>query len=439
MANHILPAGDSHGKTLFAAFIMGILCTLCIYMYSTNNLDLLGLSPESKQARTLEIIVLLLGQTFLAFAIGKIYRHNLAWAYKLGFILLILFVVDFASSYQSRNAINQHQTLAKSATQEHAKLITAQIGVSQSAATELTDSAKRQRDNKLITGSAATAQKAAKQSDSAVELIKLHGETIKQIKPTEADTFGAWTGTIIFFSILGLYLLNDAMWAFIGSFMGGQPSDSVSQQTTTRAPAPLPAPAPIEEPIEPTPQPSDSVSPTPAQPSDSVSLEKAKDAMKRSSMPWKVSPFVIAAPLAAVAPMATAAQAPEPPTAPSDSVTPTPAHPSDSVTPEAPEPAAKPKKARAKKLEVVETIQYDTATTGAASHRYQRIRQMVKDKKVKPYVTHIAAIKNEALNTYRAKKYLQAMVNDGLLYWDADKERFRLIETDPRQIELGGL
>ena len=371
-------ANDSHGKTLFAAFIMGILCTLCIYMYSTNNLELLGLSPESKQARTLEIIVLLLGQTFLAFAIGKIYRHNLAWAYKLGFILLILFVVDFASSYQSRNAINQHQTLAKSATQEHAKLITAQIGVSQSAATELTDSAKRQRDNKLITGSAATAQKAAKQSDMAVDLIKMHGETIKHIKPTEADTFGAWTGTIIFFSILGLYLLNDAMWAFIGSFMGGQPSDSVSQQTTTRAPAPLPAPAPIEEPIEPTPK-------------------------------------------------------------PSDSVTPTPAHPSDSVTPEAPEPAAKPKKARAKKLEVVETIQYDTATTGAASHRYQRIRQMVKDKKVKPYVTHVAAIKNEALNTYRAKKYLQAMANDGLLYWDTDKERFRLIETDPRQIELGGV
>jgi predicted transcriptional regulator len=64
---------------------------------------------------------------------------------------------------------------------------------------------------------------------------------------------------------------------------------------------------------------------------------------------------------------------------------------------------------------------------------------MVKDKKVKPYVTHVAAIKNEALNTYRAKKYLQAMVNDGLLYWDTDKERFRLIETDHRQIELGGL
>lgn len=430
-------AHDSHGKTVFGALLIGILCTICIYLYSTNNLELLGLSPESKQARTLEIIVLLLGQTFLAFTIGKLYRNNPAWAYKLGFILVILFVVDFASSYQSRNAINQHQTLAKSATQEHAKLITAQIGVSQSTATELTDSAKRQRDNKLITGSAATAQKAAKQSDTAVDLIKMHGETIKNIKPTEADTFGAWTGTIIFFSILGLYLLNDAMWAFIGHFMSGQPSDSVSQQTTTRAPAPLPLPAPIEEPIEPTPKPSDSVSSTPAQPSDSVSLEKAKDAMKRSSMPWKVSPFVIAAPLAAAAPMAAKAQAPEPPPAPSDSVSQEVQTPSDSVSQEAP---AKPKKARTEKLDAAEAIQYDTATTGAASHRYQRIRQMVKDKKVKPYVTHVAAIKNEALNTYRAKRYLMAMVDDGLLLWNEDKRRFDYRpEVDPRQMPLGGV
>ena len=431
---------DSHDKTVFAALLMGILCTLCIYTYSTNNLDVLGLSPESQKARTLEIIVLLLGQTFLAFVIGRLYKTHPAWAYKLGFILVILFVVDFASSYQARNAINQHQTLTKSATEEHAKLIASQIGVSQSTAKELTDSAQRQRDNKLITGSAATAQKAAKQSDSAVELIRLHGETIKQIKPTEADTFGAWTGNVIFFAMLGLYLLNDAMWAFIGHFAFRATADNRAV-----LPAPVVAPASVSE------HRADSVTPELPQRSDSgtpvseqtLDFDKAKEAVKLAQeldrmplvppMPWKAAPLSGAIPLLInPVPSETAPKPPELPTVTRysfDMVRS--ANRADSVTPKA---------TKAPRKRAANGVQMDTGIEGKASHRYQRVRKLIEDKKVNPSIRAVSKIEGENINHDRAKKYLWAMVDEGLLIWNEDKKRFEYRpEVDPRQMNLGGL
>ena len=422
---------ESHGKTLFAALLLGILCTLCIYTYSTNNLDVLGLSPESQKARTLEIIVLLIGQTFLSFTIGKVYENNPAWAYKLGFILVILFIVDFASSYQARNAINQHQTLTKSASEEHAKLIAAQIGVAQNTAKELTDSAERQRNNKFITAGAANANKAAKQADSAAELIKLHGEAIKSIKPTEADTFGAWTGNIIFMSMLGLYLLNDAMWAFIGHFIGrgNKHHENSPFALTPTAQTPAPERSGIA-----TPNRSDSGAPSPAlqradfgtpQPASepkavTFDLEKAKETVRRKSaierMP-KVMPWHFAIPAIAATPLAKA-QAPEPPAMPvtcTDSGAPAAAEYSDSGAPKTP------RKRAAKKPD---GVQMDTGTKGKAAHRYERIRKLVEDRKIRPSTRQLIALDGEQINSERAKQYLFAMCDDGLLVWNEDKRRF---------------
>lgn len=356
---------DSHGKTLFAALLLGILCTLCIYTYSSNNLDVLGLSPETQKARTLEIIVLLIGQTFLSFTIGKVYENNPAWAYKLGFILVILFIVDFASSYQARNAINQHQTLTKSASEEHAKLIAAQIGVAQNTAKELTDSAERQRNNKFITAGAANANKAAKQADSAAELIKLHGEAIKSIKPTEADTFGAWTGNIIFMSMLGLYLLNDAMWAFIGHFIGrGNKHHENSPFVLTPTVVP-------EAPTIP-----------------ALDVEAARETVRQ-----RAAAVGVAGVLATGGAMAQAAE--PPPAPPSVSV------PdweqlqqvkqtgagvsipivSYSINPH-PVGVAGVSNRKQKHRETVQRKQQDTGTDGVAGHRYNRIKKAIQDKKL---------------------------------------------------------
>lgn len=367
---------ESHGKTLFAALLLGILCTLCIYTYSTNNLDVLGLSPESQKARTLEIIVLLIGQTFLSFTIGKVYENNPAWAYKLGFILVILFIVDFASSYQARNAINQHQTLTKSASEEHAKLIAAQIGVAQNTAKELTDSAERQRNNKFITAGAANANKAAKQADSAAELIKLHGEAIKSIKPTEADTFGAWTGNIIFMSMLGLYLLNDAMWAFIGHFVGrgNKHHDSHPFALT-----------PTVVPEAPT---------IPA-----LDVEAARETVRQ-----RAAAAGVAGVLATGGGMA---QAAEPPPAPPSVSVPDWEHPQRPTVPNReqlqkakqtgagvpmplisysinPHPVgvADVSNRKQKHRETVQRKQQDTGTDGVAGHRYNRIKKSIQDKKL---------------------------------------------------------
>lgn len=385
---------ESHGKTLFAALLLGILCTLCIYTYSTNNLDVLGLSPETQKARTLEIIVLLIGQTFLSFAIGKVYEKNTAWAYKLGFILVILFIVDFSSSYQARNAINQHQTLTKSATEEHAKLISSQIAITQNTAKELTDSAQRQRDNKLITAGAANANKAAKQTDSAMELIRLHGETIKSIKPTEADTFGAWTGNIIFLSMLGLYLLNDAMWAFIGSFIGR--SNEAAERTTIAPSAPA-APA----------QPHRSDSAT--APRVDFDLEKAREAVKRKSqtdrMP-KLMPWNFAVPAAAItATGAHAMPAPQPPAPATQKATEDVAESLQQVKQNR-YTKATPKKAGK---------QMDTGTKGKAAGRYERLKKMVAAGQVKPSINALYALDGEHISKPTAREYLDAMERDGIV------------------------
>lgn len=397
------PHQESHGKTLFSALLLGILCTLCIYTYSTNNLDILGLSPETQKARTLEIIVLLIGQTFLSFAIGKVYEQNPAWAYKLGFILVILFIVDFSGSYQARNAINQSQTLTKSATEEHAKLIAAQIGVTQNAAKELTDSAQRQRNNKFITAGAANANKAAKQADSATDLIKLHGEAIKSIKPTEADTFGAWTGNIIFMSMLGLYLLNDAMWAFIGHFVGR--SHEAAERTTIAPSAPA---APAQRSEIATPERSDSAT----APRVDFDLEKAREAVKRKNqtdrMP-KVMPWHFAVPAAAItATGAHAMPAPQPP-APTEQKAPENVAESLQQVKQNRYTKATPKQAGK---------QMDTGTKGKAAGRYERLKKMVAAGQVKPSINALYALDSEHVSKPTAREYLDAMERDGVVIKD---------------------
>ena len=426
-------AHDSHDKTVFGALLMGILCTMCIYTYSTNNLDLLGLSPDTQKARTLENIVLLLGQTFLSFIIGRIYLTNKAWAYKLGFILLILFIVDFSTSYQARNAINQIQTLTKSATEEHAKLIVSQIGVSQNAAKELTDSAQRQRDNKMITGSANTAQKAAKQSDNAVELIKLHGETIKQIKPTEADTFGAWTGNVVFFAMLGLYLLNDAMWAFIGHFIGGgltpARDDSVTparDDSVTPARDDSVTPAPVKAALD--------VESARAEVRAKAAQELARELDRMPILPKM--PLKQAVPVSAIVPLVTPVPVPTPPELPQlpaitnysfDVVRSV----DDSEVPEAP-------KAPRKRAAKPAGMQMDTGTTGKASHRYKRVKSLVESRKTNPSVRQLMALEGEQINADRAREYLDAMIRDGVLIKVGDRWKYAPA-IDPRQIELGGV
>ena len=409
------PAQQTHGKTIFAALLLGILCSLCIYTYSTNNLEVLGLSPESQKARTLEIIVLLIGQTFLSFAIGKVYEHNPAWAYKLGFILVILFIVDFASSYQARNAINQHQTLTKSATEEHAKLIAAQIGVAQNTAKELTDSAQRQRNNKFITAGAVNANKAAKQADSATDLIRLHGETIKQIRPTEADTFGAWTGNIIFMSMLGLYLLNDAMWAFIGHFVGR--GNQPAPVTAVTAPAAPPtAPAPAHHPEIRTPERTDFGTPqTAAQttaPKVEIDIEKAKAAVKKQSaidrMP-KVMPWQFVVPAITIASGAKGMEAPKAPIMPTAKRT-------EIGTPSVPKSGhEKDNQKDSTKAKTKVGKQMDTGTQGKASHRYKRVKALVESRAVKPSINALARLAGEHISKDVATDYMNAMERDGIV------------------------
>lgn len=410
-------APHHNGKLLFVAAILGILCTFAIFTYSIDNLNALGLPPEIKKARTIEFIVFIFGEVFLSLAIGRIYKTHPTWAYKLAAVWFILLVIDFWGSYQARNAISLQQTLTQSAQKEHAGLIAKQLAVTHDATKELSDSSARQRSNKMITGSAQSAMQAAKQADAGLALVDKHAAAIKDIRPTEADTFGEWNGTVIFLAVFSLYALNTAMWGLIGDFSNGVIAPHKRDDSVT--------PAPITR--------NDSVTPpldqtvTPA-----IDLEKAKEAVRRKreieAMP-KIKPWHFAVPAVVAAGAATplAATAATPPATPVNDQTVTPAL-DDSVTPKAPR----------KRVAKPEGMQMDTGTTGKASHRYKRVKALVESRKTRPSVRQLMALEGEQINADRAREYLDAMIRDGVLIksgirWDYAPA------IDPRQIELGGL
>ena len=474
-----------NGKLLFIAAILGCLCTFAIFTYSIDNLNALGLAPDVKKARTIEIIVFIFGEVFLSLAIGRVHKTHPEWAYKLAAVWFILLVIDFWGSYQARNAIALQQTLTQSAQKEHAGLIAKQIAVNHDAAKELSDSSARQRANKMITGSAQSAIQAAKQADAGLALVDKHAAAIKDIRPTEADTFGEWNGTVIFLAVFSLYALNTAMWGLIGDFSNGviapinplhrndsvtpQRNDSVTPQTV-QTPAPALPPAPTQNATanrndSVTPDRNDSVTPeaqkapeTAAPKKDEIDLEGVRAAVRENSakelareldrmpllpkkMPWKAVVPIVPLTLNPVP----ADAAPKPPELPTvtnysfdlvrsanraDSVTP---DRNDSVTPDT-------QKAPRKRAVKPAGVQMDTGIEGKASHRYKRVRKLIEDRKVRPSIRAVAAIKGEQINPDRAKKYLFAMCDDGLLIWNEDKRRFEYRpEVDHRQIELGGM
>ena len=394
-------APHHNGKLLFVAAILGILCTFAIFTYSIDNLNALGLSPEIKKARTIEFIVFIFGEVFLSLAIGRIYKTHPTWAYKLAAVWFILLVIDFWGSYQARNAISLQQTLTQSAQKEHAGLIAKQLAVNHETAKELSDSSARQRANKMITGSAQSAMQAAKQADAGLALVDKHAAAIKDIRPTEADTFGEWNGTVIFLAVFSLYALNTAMWGLIGDFSNGVIAPHKRDDSVT--------PAPVTR--------NDSVTPP-------LDLEKAKEAVRRKreieAMP-KIKPWHFAVPAVVAAGAATplAATAATPPATPVNDQT---------VTPKAPR----------KRVAKPEGMQMDTGTTGKASHRYKRVKALVESRKTRPSVRQLMALEGEQINADRAREYLDAMIRDGVLIksgirWDYAPA------IDPRQIELGGL
>lgn len=429
------PNAHHNGKLLFVAAILGILCTFAIFTYSIDNLNALGLPPEIKKARTIEFIVFIFGEVFLSLAIGRIYKTHPTWAYKLAAVWFILLVIDFWGSYQARNAISLQQTLTQTAQKSHADLIAKQLAVTHDATKELSDSSARQRSNKMITGSAQSAMQAAKQADAGLVLVDKHAAAIKDIRPTEADTFGEWNGTVIFLAVFSLYALNTAMWGLIGDFSNGVIAPHKRDDSVTPAPVTLDqtvTPAPVTRNDSVTPTRDDSVTPA-------IDLEKAKEAVRRNreieAMP-KIKPWHFAVPAVVAAGAATplAATAATPPSMPVNDQTVTPAIDQtvtpldDSVTP----------KAQRKRVAKPAGMQMDTGTTGKASHRYKRVKALVESRKTRPSVRQLMALEGEQINADRAREYLDAMIRDGVLIksgirWDYAPA------IDPRQIELGGL
>ena len=426
MGNQPPAAGNKH--LLFIATILGILCTWAIFSYSIDNLDGLGLSAEIKKARTIEIIVFVFGEVFLALAIGRVHKSHPEWATKLAAVWLILLVIDFWGSYQARNAISLHQTLTQSAQKEHAGLIAKQLEVNQTAAKELSDASARQRANKMITGSAQTAMQASKQADNGMELVKAHEAAIKGIKPTEADTFGEWNGTVIFLAVFALYALNTAMWAFIGDFSNSVIAPPAKAPETPPAPAPAPAinhsqtttPPPADHSQLTTPEHSQTTTPKAV----NFDLEKAKAAVRKKSalerMP-KFQPWHFAIPALTAASAAKGMEAPKPPVMPA----------ADHSQTTTPAPAKAPRKQRA-------GMQMDTGTTGKAATRYKRVKALVEARKTRPSINALVALEGEQIGDKRAREYLDAMIRDGVLIKEGNRWNYAPA-VDPRQITLGGL
>lgn len=398
-----------------AAIFFGIVTTYAILQYSINNLDLLGLSPETKKVRSLEIYIFVFGHVFIFFILGKLAYSHPEWAFKLTVLGIAIALFDFAGTYQARLGIFQQQTLTQTAQKSHADLIASQIGVNQNAAKELSDSAARQRANKLITGSAQTAMNAGKQADAGNKLVAEHAAAIKEIRPTEADTWGEWASTKVFLGAVLLHVFNLMMWGVAGALSGGNEQGS---PFALMPPVPPPAAPPTQTPAPErsgiaTPHCSDSATP----PAVTFDLEKAREAVRRKSaieqmpkvMPWH---FAVPAAIAATG-AAQAAEAPKPPT-------PAPADATPKATPAQGETVAESlqqvkqnryTKATPKKA----GKQMDTGTKGKAAGRYERLKKMVIVGQVKPSINALYALDGEHVSKPTAREYLEAMERDGIV------------------------
>lgn len=392
-----------------AAIFFGIVTTYAILQYSLNNLDILGLAPDVKKVRSLEIYIFVFGHVFIFFVLGKLYREHPEWAFRLSLLGIAIALFDFAGTYQARLGIFQQQTLTQTAQKSHADLIASQIGVNQNAAKELSDSAARQRANKLITGSAQTAMNAGKQADAGNKLVAEHAAAIKEIRPTEADTWGEWASTKVFLGAVLLHLFNLAMWGVAGALSGQKHHNSSQLTLTPSVPASsIQTPEPERSGIA-TPHRSDSATP----PTVTFDLEKAREAVRRKSaiermpkvMPWH---FAVPAAIAATG-AAQAVEAPKPPTpAPADA---TPAQ-GETVAESLQQvkqnryTKATPKKAGK---------QMDTGTKGKAAGRYERLKKMVVARQIKPSINALYALDGEHVSKPTAREYLEAMERDGIV------------------------
>ena len=81
------------------AFAFGIAATYAILQYSINNLDVLGLAPEIKKVRSLEIYIFVFGHVFIFFMLGRIAYTHPEWAFKLGVLGVAIALFDFAGTY----------------------------------------------------------------------------------------------------------------------------------------------------------------------------------------------------------------------------------------------------------------------------------------------------------------------------------------------------
>ena len=391
-----------------AAIFFGIVTTYAILQYSLNNLDILGLAPDVKKVRSLEIYIFVFGQVFIFFVLGKLYREHPEWAFRLSLLGIAIALFDFAGTYQARLGIFQQQTLTQNAQKSHADLIASQIGVNQNAAKELSDSAARQRANKLITGSAQTAMNAGKQADAGNKLVAEHAAAIKEIRPTEADTWGEWASTKVFIGAVLLHLFNLMMWGVAGALSNDERKHSPFALTPPVPAPPIQTPAPERSGIA-TPNRSDSATPTAV----TFDLEKAKEAVRKKSaiermpkmMPWHFAvPAVIAATGAAQA-----AEAPKPPT-------PAPAGATPAQGETVAESLQQVKQNRYTKATPKKAgKQMDTGTKGKAAGRYERLKKMVVARQVKPSINALYALDGEHVSKPTAREYLEAMERDGIV------------------------
>jgi hypothetical protein len=356
-----------------AAILFGIVTTYAILQYSLNNLDILGLAPDVKKVRSLEIYIFVFGHVFIFFILGKLAYSHPEWAFKLSVLGIAIALFDFAGTYQARLGIFQQQTLTQTAQKSHADLIASQIGVNQNAAKELSDSAARQRANKLITGSAQTAMNAGKQAEAGNKLVAEHAAAIKEIRPTEADTWGEWASTKVFLGAVLLHVFNLMMWGVAGALSGGKKPS-----------------------IEGQPERTDSATPQ-------IDLEAAREAVKVANAP-KPSP---APSVKWLTPMLTVPAMTMP--------APAPAAPMPEVLQHTEIGTAGVAKSVRKQYTKAAGRQMDTGTTGKASVRYERVKMLVEGRTVKPSINALYRIPDEHISKDTAKDYIEAMERDGIV------------------------
>jgi hypothetical protein len=368
------------------AFAFGIAATYAILQYSINNLDVLGLAPEIKKVRSLEIYIFVFGHVFIFFMLGRIAYTHPEWAFKLGVLGVAIALFDFAGTYQARLGITQQQTMTQTAQKAHARMLEEQAKTSQSAAQQLQESAARQLRNKHITGSAGTAKEAAKQADAGVEMVKEHAKTLEAIRPTEQDTWGEWTGTKVFIGASLLHLFNLAMWGVAGALSAGQ------GQRAASTPAPIAAPEPRNT--------APSTFATRAAAAGVVGGAAAMGGMPAYAETPPQAPQMTVKYGGSI-PTAATAQRTE---------TATPSHTEIGTTGVA--------KSVRKQYAKAAGRQMDTGTEGKASVRYERVKALVRSRTVNPSINALYRIPDEHISKDTAKDYMQAMEKEGVVVKD---------------------